>query len=101
MPPTIEEQYPHPSPNKIYTSEAAWFAFVNSTPVGSEEREFVDWVQSNYPNGYTFFTTAACNAFYNPDLHQLNGGYMTMRVNSQYAASYPESAWYFYHFVLK
>jgi hypothetical protein len=81
----IEQQYPHQSPNKSYPSEAAWLAFVDSTQIGSPERDFKAWVESNYPTGRSFYTFADADAFYDPAIHQVNGG------------DWGET-WFFYHF---
>lgn len=85
---TIRAAFPdNYSSNLDYPSEQSWTDYVDSTPLGSPERLFVNWVASNYPSGFNFFTFAEADSFYDPEIHQLSGGYM--------------DNWYFYHFVLK
>lgn len=55
-----------PARNQDYPSDAAWLAFVETTPQGSMEREFTSHVQAIIPNSYTFpplcFTRATTTA---------------------------------------
>jgi hypothetical protein len=92
----FEQQYPHPSPNKNYPSETDWLAYVNTTAIGSFEREFVAWVNKNYPTGFSYFTFTECETVYNADIHRIDGGAYIALTSEGHQIDL-----YFYHFVLK
>lgn len=90
----FENQYPHPSPNKNYPSEAAWMTHVNTTPANSIERAMVAHAETNYPNSSKFYTFAGFDAHYSNGTHSVVGGYMTLPFGSTFNGT--DDAVYYY-----